>query len=265
MKHKKSLLMLLSLPFLLSGIVSCDKASDTPTNPATDTVTDTTKPTEIPTETTPTTDTPDVGTWDSEISEQMLDLFGEELPYIAMGKEASYYAYEISGTTILCLYDTSETSIVEKYGKILLANGYEFQEKDESQGFDIFVYQKEDLVVEVSYQPAGEGYDAGNVIQAYLDNGEIPELTEWPEELKGILTENLGEELPFAPMDAGSLFYNYVESGDYLFITDTNTKNVLTDYGTKLETNGFTSLGTNINDDGDTIHSYTKQRSDKEG
>lgn len=262
MKHKKSLLILLSLPLLLTGIVSCDKTSDSTTG----TITDTAKPTETVMPTEPKTDAPDVGSWDSEISGMMLDILGEEIPYIAMGKEASYYVYDVGTTTVLCLYDTSENSIVDQYGTILFANGYALEETDDSQGFNIYIYHKDSITIEVSYQPAGDGYDSGNVIQAYLDDGDItPDLTAWPDELKEMFTEHLGEEIPFAEMDSSSLFYNYVENGDYIFVTDFNNKNALTDYGTKLEEAGYSFLGTAINDDGDTVYSYTKKRTDKEG
>lgn len=281
MNKTKRFSLLLSLPLLLSCMASChDKTSDVTSDmKKSDTIVDTTPATEAPV-TTPVTTAPittdkvtesgnesdDVMTeWDAELSEAMMDYLGEKLPFVRMGKEFGWMVYQLDTDYILTMSDTSKESIVEEYKAILAENGFEFKAKDDSEGYDVFRYMKDRLCVEVSYQPGGEGYDSGNLIEAWVEPEEVPPLTQWPDELKQIFTDNIGEELPFVPFDAATIFYNYYEPGKYLFVTDANPVNLLTDYGTLLTEAGFTFVGSELDENENTKYTYTKKQSNKEG
>lgn len=263
MNKTKRFSLLLSLPLLLSCMASCrDKTSDVASDTKkSDTIVDTAPATEAPITTPITTDkvtesgneSDDVMTeWDAELSETMMDYLGEKLPFVRMGKEFGWMVYQVDTNYILSMSDTSKESIVEEYRAILTENGFEFKTKDDSKGYDVFRYMKDRLCVEVSYQPGGEGYDSGNLIEAWIEPEEVPALTQWPDELKQIFTDNIGEELPFVPFDAATIFYNYYEPGKYLFVTDANPVNLLTDYGTLLTEAGFTFVSSELDENENT-------------
>lgn len=203
--------------------------------------------------------------WDDELSHAMMDNLGEKLPFVKMGKEFGWMFYQYDTDYVLTMSDTSKDSIVEEYRTILTENGFEFKEKDVSNGYDAFLYMKNRLCVEVSYQPGGEGYESGNMIEAWIEPEEVPALTQWPDELKQIFTDNIGEELPFVPFDATTIFYNYYAPGNYLFVTDTNPINLLADYGTMLTEAGFTYVSSETDENEITKYTYTKKQSNKEG
>lgn len=258
MNKTKRFSLLLSLPLLLSCMASChDKTSDTivDTAPITTPISSD-KVTESDSEMTE---------WDEELSEAMMDYLGEKLPFVRMGKEFGWMVYQLDTDYILTMSDTSKESIVEEYKAILAENGFEFKAEDTSKGYSVFRYMKDRLCVEVSYQPGGEGYDSGNLIEAWVEPEEVPPLTQWPDELKQIFTDNIGEELPFVPFDAATISYNYYEKGKYLFVTDVNPVNLLTDYGTLLTEAGFTFVGSELDENENTKYTYTKKQSDKEG
>lgn len=254
MNKTKRFSLLLSLPLLLSCMASChDKTSDT--------IVDTT-----PITTDKVTESDNVMTeWGADLSEAMMDYLGEKLPFVRMGKEFGWMVYQLDTDYILTMSDTSKESIVEEYKTILAENGFEFKAKDDSKGYDVFRYMKDRLCVEVSYQPGGEEYDSGNLIEAWVEPEEVPQLTQWPDELKQIFTDNIGEELPFVPFDAATIYYNYYEPGKYLFVTDTNPVNLLTDYGTLLTEAGFTFVSSELDENENTKYTYTKKQSNKEG
>lgn len=276
MNKTKRFSLLLSLPLLLSCMASCrDKTSDvTSDTKKSDTIVDTAPATEAPITTPITTDkVTESGNesdnlmteWGADLSEAMMDYLGEKLPFVRMGKEFGWMVYQVDTNYILSMSDTSKESIVEEYRDILTENGFEFKTKDDSKGYDVFRYMKDRLCVEVSYQPGGEGYDSGNLIEAWIEPEEVPALTQWPDELKQIFTDNIGEELPFVPFDAATIFYNYYEPGKYLFVTDANPVNLLTDYGTLLTAAGFTFVSSELDENENTKYTYTKKQSNKEG
>lgn len=256
MNKTKRFSLLFSLPLLLSCMASCyDKTSDVTSDvKKSDTIVDTGN------------ETDNVMTkWSDELSEAMMNYLGEKLPFVRMGKEFDWMVYQLDTNYILSMSDTSSDSIVEEYKVILAENGFEFKEEDASEGYSVFHYMKDRLCVEVSYQPGGEGYDSGNMIEAWVEPEEVPPLTQWPDELKQIFTDNIGEELPFVPFDAVTIFYNYYEPGKYLFVTDTNPVNLLTDYGTLLTEAGFTFVSSELDEKDNTKYTYTKKQSNKEG
>ena len=188
MNKTKRFSLLLSLPLLLSCMASCrDKTSDVGSDTKkSDTIVDTAPATEAPITTPITTDkvtesgneSDDVMTeWGADLSEAMMDHLGEKLPFVRMGKEFGWMVYQLDTNYILSMSDTSKESIVEEYRAILTENGFEFKTKDDSEGYDVFRYMKDRLCVEVSYQPGGEGYDSGNLIEAWIEPEEVPALT----------------------------------------------------------------------------------------
>lgn len=110
------------------------------------------------------------GEWDSDLKAMMIELLGEEIPYVALDSETIEYSKESftdgSGEYIY-ICDYSDTSVVDEYKSILLANGYKFEEEytDEYETL-VSVYTKGNIIIEISYYAGEDGY-SGNDIYAY--------------------------------------------------------------------------------------------------
>jgi len=67
-------------------------------------------------------------------------------------------------------------------------------------------------------------------------------LTDWPAELKALITEHYNDELPFVALDAETLEYEYVNdetNGEYISVVDYSEVNALANYGNTLTEAGF--------------------------
>lgn len=76
-------------------------------------------------------------------------------------------------------------------------------------------------------------------------SSEKEELNDWSSELKALMTELLGETIPYIALEEETLEYslNEDETGPYIFIGDYSKTNLISSYGAILEENGYTFFG----------------------
>lgn len=100
----------------------------------------------------------------------MIELLGEKIPYVAMDGESLYYSKETDDSgDMLYISDYSETSFVDAYKEILLANGYTHYKDVTEDGYTTYIYEKGNITIEFAFVSATDNEPAGNYILAYLD------------------------------------------------------------------------------------------------
>ena len=133
--------------------------------------------------------------------------------------------------------DCSLTNLIENYGLILEANGWEFLGTSDEYGYLETYYTKGDLVICYDYYPE-EGLE-GNEIFVWSE--AEPAATEWDAELVELMEEVLGTEIPFVALESSTLQYGVEEdeSGEYIYIVDSCSTNLLGGYADTLEAAGY--------------------------
>lgn len=219
MKNKKLLVL---VPFLLL-MASCDDKNNS--NSTSNSANQTT------------------GSWSNEIKAVMQEVLGEELPYVALDANTVQYGKDSDENgEYFYLSDSSTTSIVETYKSTLVSNGYTLSSTDNDYGYDIFIYTKDTIVVQLDYFPGGEidgeTYEPGNEIYAWLDlPTQRTDLTDWPEELKTMMTSTFNKPIPFVALATD---FEYSLDGDVLTISDASDTDFLSDgFGESLVKAGF--------------------------
>lgn len=100
----------------------------------------------------------------------MIELLGEEIPYVAMDGESLYYSKETDKYgDMLYISDYSETSFADAYKAILLANGYTHYKDVTENGYTTYIYEKGNITIEFAFVSATADEPAGNYILAYVD------------------------------------------------------------------------------------------------
>lgn len=223
MKNKKLLIL---VPFLLL-MASCDDNSNLNSN-STSNSNSTTQPTD---------------SWSNEIKLLMQEVLGEELPYVALDANTVQYGKDSDENgEYFYLTDSSATSIVETYKSTLVSNGYTLSSTDNDYGYDIFIYTKDTIVVQLDYFPGGEidgeTYEPGNEIYAWLDlPTQRTDLTDWPEELKTMMASTFNKQIPFVALATD---FEYSLDGDVLTISDASDTDFLSNgFGESLVKAGF--------------------------
>ncbi len=212
MKNNKLLVL---VPFLLL-MVSCDNNSNLNSN-STSNSNSTTQPTD---------------SWSNEIKLLMKEVLGEELPYVALDANTVQYGKDSDENgEYFYLTDSSATSIVETYKSTLVSNGYTLSSTDNDYGYDVFIYTKDTIVVQLDYFPGAEEdnvvYNPGNEIYAWLDlPTQRTDLTDWPEELKTIMTNTFNYQIPFVALASD---FEYSLNDEVLTISDASDTDFLSD------------------------------------
>ena len=233
MKNKKLLVL---VPFLLL-MASCDDKNNSTSN-STSNSNSTTQPTD---------------SWSNEIKAVMQEVLGEELPYVALDANTVQYGKDSDQNgEYFYLTDSSATSIVETYKSTLVSNGYTLSSADNDYGYDIFIYTKDTIVVQLDYFPGAEEdnvvYNPGNEIYAWLDlPTKRTDLTDWPEELKTIMTNTFNYQIPFVALASD---FEYSLNDEVLIISDTSDTNFLSDgFEEALIKAGFIKSTTSTSED----------------
>lgn len=228
---KKSILLLAIVPFCLA-LAACDEnnpSSNTSNNGGNSSTTQLTNDTD----------------WTSQAKTLMNENLGVTIPFI---KLASNYQVSLQndeyGYFIYIADECEEDLVSENYGRILESNGFTFDSSDDSDGYYCYLYQKlldenTALIVQYDFVPATEDYAAGNEIYAWLSaiEEEQPE-DAWSDGCIDLMTQYLGTTIPYVKLD--NYAYDYDAEQNCVIIYDTSATNLLTNYGTILENNGFT-------------------------
>lgn len=83
-----------------------------------------------------------------------------------------------------------------------------------------------------------------NSTSSTSSSSSIVEESKWPAELKSMMNELLGEELPYIELKEGFTYSILTdEDGDFLYIGDESTTNIVEDYKAILLQNGYTYIG----------------------
>lgn len=184
-----------------------------------------------------TTDT----SWPEDLSNAMIAMYGEELPFIAL--DAAYY-YKFDETTKkLLIGDDTETNYLtqENYGQSLLDAGFTLEELDNSQGYDVITYTKAldenyQLIVTTDFYPGDETTPSGNEIYAYVDEIIHPVTsTTWPSEQIDTL---LGAtyNIPSFIVNGDYTYYTYAGG---LYITGVVDVDITEAYEAQAKENGL--------------------------
>ncbi len=212
MKNKKLLVL---VPFLLL-MVSCDDNSNLNSNSTSNS----------------NSTTQQIDSWSNEIKSLMQEVLGEELPYVALDAKTVQYGKDSDENgEYFYLTDSSATSIVETYKSTLVSNGYTLSSTDNDYGYDVFIYTKDTIVVQLDYFPGAEEdnvvYNPGNEIYAWLDlPTQRTDLTDWPEELKTIMTNTFNYQIPFVALASD---FEYSLNDEVLTISDASDTDFLSD------------------------------------
>ena len=121
-------------------------------------------------------DVVDDSLWPDEIKQEMIDYFGETLPYVELNETTIYSDYdsdyEESGYGHYYVGDDSEVNALADYGDALLEAGYEIVEL-EGEEFYGKETDKTFLYVSYDYYEATDEYDAGNQIDVFFTISEV--------------------------------------------------------------------------------------------
>lgn len=233
MKNKKLLVL---VPFLLL-MASCDDKNNSTSNSTSNS----------------NSTTQQIDSWSNEIKAVMQEVLGEELPYVALDANTVQYGKDSDQNgEYFYLTDSSATSIVETYKSTLVSNGYTLSSTDNDYGYDIFIYTKDTIVVQLDYFPGAEEdnvvYNPGNEIYAWLDlPTKRTDLTDWPEELKTIMTNTFNYQIPFVALASD---FEYSLNDEVLIISDTSDTNFLSDgFEEALIKAGFIKSTTSTSED----------------
>lgn len=227
---KKSILLLAIIPFCLS-LAACDEnnsSSSTSSNNGGNSST---------TQLTNDTD------WTSQTKTLMNENLGVTIPFI---KLASNYQVSLEsdeyGYFIYIADECEEDLVSENYGRVLESNGFTFDSSNDEDGYFCYFYQKlldenTALIVKYDFTPATEDYAAGNEIYAWLTEIEVQPDDAWSTGCIDLMNQYLGTTIPFVKLD--NYTYEYDSQQNCVVIYDYSATNLLTNYGTVLENNGY--------------------------
>ena len=156
-------------------------------------------------------DEPQVSLWAEDIKAEMLEYIGEELPYVAFKEETFYHdiddTYADEGYWYYVIGDDNEENLLEGYGDLLIAAGYEYN-TDETYG-DYYTKTINNFEVEVTfdYYEATASYDAGNEIEVL-----IPEPTSGGGDVDPISGDEL-TQASFGLSDGNSTYGDHTATG----------------------------------------------------
>lgn len=164
--------------------------------------------------------------WAQDIQDEMMDLFGDVLPYAALDEESLTHEYDDSledfGFGMYYLYDNNETNVLDGYDDLLVQAGYEYAPYVDDSGSSTDYWDKTtakgNVSVTFGWYEASDTDPAGNSIYVsweilYTEESLIADgyqkVTGWPAET---VAATVGGGVPtVAPVNA---------NGDWFVGTD---------------------------------------------
>ena len=192
------------------------------------------------------------GNWSEDIQADMLNYFGEVLPYAPLDEETLDTYYDRStvssyGFATYYVYDSSATDAFDGYGDKLVASGFELVEDDDGDYYTKTFGNDFELDVSFIWNEETEETYQGNTLTANFEvfvdtsTGE----SGWPVFAEEDMLYYLGEILPYAQYNAETLYSEYDPTYESLgmgmyYLGDDNENDVLTsDYASKLTAKGY--------------------------
>ena len=112
---------------------------------------------------------PDPDNWSEEVQEEMLEVLGELLPYVALTEETLYFDSMVQGSVgAFVIGDETETNLLEGYGDLLEEAGFEEYTYQGSSYYAKLTEDGDELYVQFGWFEATEEYEAGNEIYAEI-------------------------------------------------------------------------------------------------
>ena len=189
--------------------------------------------------------------WAQDIQDEMMDLFGDVLPYAALDEESLTHEYDDSlealGFGMYYLYDNNETNVLDGYDDLLVQAGYEYAPYVDDSGSSTDYWDKTtakgNVSVTFGWYEASDTDPAGNSIYVsweilYTEESLIADgyqkVTGWPAET---VAATVGSGVPtVAPVNA---------NGDWFVGTDLWTSD---DGSTKCDALYLATFGDFVSD-----------------
>lgn len=245
MKKNKILLTLLPLTLVAVGCDQVNSSSSSNSSNSSNYISSSSNPTSssISTSTGSSDGLTTDSDWSIEDKTLMTSLLTTTIPFIKLASNYDVILSNDEDGDFICVADVSNSDLVTNiYGGILESSGFEFSNSHNQLGYNAYFYTKvldenTTLVVQYDYFPGDEEYSAGNEIFAWLENTMVTPSDAWSNEFIELMEEHLGLVLPFVALDNPD--YGYDSEYDEIYIYDFSTTNLLTNYGSLLEDNGF--------------------------